>query len=136
MLSRVLYEILQAHPYEKKSVTVRGRRLRLDVADTFLKKMVGLMHRESMGKVDGMLFRISEPGIVSAAITMMDMKFSIDIVWLNSEKRVVDIARNARPSRSMFGSYKPRSAASYVLELKAGEAKRLGIKQNDLFRFS
>ena len=100
-----------------------------------MKKMIGLMYRDSLGKDEGLLFTITDPGVISATITMMNMKFSIDIVWLDSKKRVIDIAENAKPSNSIFDSYKPTSNAKYVLELKAGEVKRFGIKKKDLMKF-
>ena len=136
VLTRAIYEFLKKSPYKTTTIAYKKNRLRLEVADTFMKKMVGLMYRERMGKAKGMLFPIAEPGVLASTITMMNMKFSIDILWLDERKRVVDIVERAQPSSSIFDSYKPKKPARYVLEIEAGAAKKLGIKEGDRVHFS
>jgi uncharacterized membrane protein (UPF0127 family) len=135
LLGRAIYEFLKKKPYKTTTITYKRNRFRVEVADTFLKKMVGLMYREKMGREKGMLFPIAEPGVLASTITMMNMKFSIDILWLDERKRVVDIVERAQPSSSLFDSYKPRKAAKYVLELDAGAIKKLEIKRGDKISF-
>ncbi len=135
VLTKAFYEILNRQPYKTETVVVGRKKLKVEVADSFMKKMIGLMYRENMGKTDGMLFKISEPGVMASTITTINMRFSIDIVWLDSRKRVVDVARNAEPSPSIFASYRPRKPAAYVMELRAGAAKKLGIEPGDKVAF-
>ncbi len=131
MLSRALYEFLRKKQYATKTVAFGGRKLKVEVADTFMKKMIGLMYRESLGRNDGMLFPIAQPGILSATVTMMNMRFGLDIIWLDSAGVVVDVAERLQPSSSPFDSHAPKKIAAYVLELNAGAAHRLGIKKGD-----
>ena len=53
-------------------------------------------------------------------IWMKDMKVPIDIVWLNSNKKVVYIVKNASPENSASKVFTPKSSAQYVVELPAG----------------
>lgn len=71
---------------------------------------------------NAMLFDYSsQPEI--AAIWMKDMKYSIDIVWLDDEGKIITIAAEVAPE-SYPSTFQPTSAASYVLEFAAGESKR------------
>jgi len=59
---------------------------------------------------------------------MLGMRFPIDIIWINSKNRIVDITKNAKPSLSPWKTYKPREACKYVLEVKADFSLDNGIK--------
>jgi uncharacterized membrane protein (UPF0127 family) len=61
---------------------------------------------------------------------MKGMLFSIDMIWLNSDKEVIYIQKNVSPDTYPKG-FAPNGDALYVLELKAGTADRLDIKQGD-----
>ncbi len=52
-------------------------------------------------------------------IWMKDMSFPIDIVWLNKDKKVVYIVKNA-PFDDQTTIYKPIKPAKYVVELPTG----------------
>ena len=54
------------------------------------------------------------------------MKFPIDLVWIRGG-RVVSIASSVKPGRMKSGP------AGLCLELRAGEAKRVGIQTGDRF---
>lgn len=61
---------------------------------------------------------------------MKNMKFSIDIVWLDQNKHIIDIIKDisADTYPEMFA---PSKEALYVLELKAGIAEKNKIKIGD-----
>ncbi len=129
MLDRLLYEMmLKNGSYARGTMRYRGQRIKVELADSYLKKMVGLMHRPAMGSNEGMLFTLGSPSISMASITMLNMRFSIDVVWLDGRLRIVDIARGLKPSRSIFDAHAPKREASYVLELKAGAAARMRMR--------
>ena len=75
-----------------------------------------------------MLFKYDEPGIYG--IWMKDMKFAIDVIWLDGGYRVIKIAENVRPD-SFPKVFEPNQPALYVLEVNAGFAARNGIKAGD-----
>lgn len=62
-------------------------------------------------------------------IWMKDMNFPIDIVWLNKDKKVVYIVKNA-PIDNPTRVYKPETPALYVLELPAGTTTNKSITIN------
>lgn len=50
---------------------------------------------------------------------MRDMNYPIDMIWLNSNKQVVYIVKNASPD-SYPENFTPNTAARYVIEVPAG----------------
>ena len=57
---------------------------------------------------------------------MKDMKFPIDIIWINGTGSVVHIEENLRPclASPICPSYGPNKEAQYVLETLAGFSRR------------
>lgn len=61
-------------------------------------------------------------------IWMKDMKAPIDIIWLDSDKKVVYIVKNASPDDSINTIFTPKSSARYVVEVVAGIVDSKTIK--------
>lgn len=99
---------------------VGGTSVKILLADTPQKRTQGLSGRESLAHDEGMLFVFPEEDVYS--FWMKDMRFSIDILWLNSAGEVVHVVENASPE-SYPASFTPEKAATYVLELPAGFAR-------------
>ncbi len=59
--------------------------------------------------------------IGSSTIHMLFMRFSIDVIWLDSRNRVVDLQRNIKPFSPLkpgtWRIYRPKNPAKYVIEL-------------------
>ncbi len=102
---------------EAPRVIVGDTTVKILLADTPQERTQGLSGRENLAKDEGMLFVFPEEGIYG--FWMKDMRFSIDILWLNSAGEVVYIVENASPE-SYPASFTPEKAAQYVLELPAG----------------
>jgi uncharacterized membrane protein (UPF0127 family) len=117
--------------YERRTVRLKGKKFRVDIADSFGKIMRGLSGRGSIAADGGMLFLFKNNG--KYGFWMNGMKFSIDIIWLDEHSKVVHIWSNAEPCTSIFAcrTVKPERDSRYVLELRAGMAKKLGIKTGD-----
>lgn len=60
-------------------------------------------------------------------IWMKDMKYSIDIVWLDKDKKVVHIVKNAPPESYPYEKFIPKRDALYVVELPAGTVAEKSI---------
>jgi uncharacterized membrane protein (UPF0127 family) len=60
---------------------------------------------------------------------MKDMNFPIDIIWLDKDKKVVYIVKNAPPESYPYEHFEPKEEARYVLEVAAGtvEDKKIMI---------
>jgi uncharacterized membrane protein (UPF0127 family) len=74
----------------------------------------GLSGRICISSGQAMLFEFEQDG--SQAIWMKDMLFPIDIVWLDAQKRVVFVVRDADP-KSYPQIFQSTTPARYVLEL-------------------
>ena len=127
-----LYKLLRPR-YGLVNVTYRGTVIKAYLADSFVKKMFGLMYRDRLEEGTGMLFVLGRESITEASIWMLNMKFSIDVVWMDRDGVVVDTAESIQPCASMFKckTYVPGSKVKYVLELNSGMAKRLGMGRGE-----
>lgn len=125
MFTQLLYQILS---FKTKIVRLRNTKLELSLADSLPKQILGLMHRPSIARNQGMLFTFRSNAMHS--IWMYHMNFSIDCIWIDDGGKVVDLVPNMKPCDQMLScpTYYPKEKARYVLELKAGMAKSLGIR--------
>ncbi|MFA6027605.1 MAG: DUF192 domain-containing protein [Patescibacteria group bacterium] len=117
----------------KQNVCFENNCFTVDLAETYGQQTKGLMNRDSLREREGMLFVYDreEPH----AIWMKDMKFAIDIVWLNENKEVIFIEENVPPCVSFNCSvYKADSASAYVLELPAGTAATIGLTKKSVMK--
>jgi hypothetical protein len=89
------------------------------------------MHRDSLAKDSGMLFIFPTPK--RAKFWMKNTKIPLDIIWMNTQLKVVHIKHNATPfsTESLISP----TEAKYVLEINAGMAQSLGLKIGDQLEF-
>lgn len=106
--------------------------IRATVASTTEDEEKGLGGRDSMPEDQGMLFVFDNPGIYS--FWMKDMQFSLDMVWIGQDKKVVGIASDISPS-TYPDVFMADSAILYVLELNSGAAERFGISTGTKLEF-
>ena len=90
----------------------------LEIADTFLKRFLGLMGRKKIPVAQGLLI------LPCNSIHMMFMRFSIDAVYIDENFVVKKIVRNLTPWLGMSIC----AGAHAVIELAAGEADRLNFQ--------
>ncbi len=109
-------------------IVIKNKEFVVEIADTDEKRIKGLSGRKSLSEDEGMIFVFDQPGMYG--FWMKDMLFSIDIIWLSEEGRVVHIVKNAKPE-SFPEVFYPSSEAKYVLELPAGTADRLSLQIGD-----
>ena len=103
----------------------------IEIADTPYKRETGLMYRNYLGAQQGMLFIFEESQYL--AFYMKNTKISLDILYLNEEKVVVDIYENTNVMDET--ALPSKDIAKYVLELNAGKVKEWGIELGDYIRF-
>ncbi len=111
------------------ALTLNGKKYNALIADTRIKRVIGLMHRPFLGEGECMLFVFKRLGYHS--LWMLNMHFSIDAVWLDEEMVVVDYAERMRPCSSIFRcrTYSPSRPALYVIEGNAGLVRRNRIRK-------
>jgi len=90
----------------------------------------GLMHRKSMPRDAGMLFRFSVSRPI--AMWMKNTFIPLDMIFANQAGQVTHIHRGAVPqSLEVISSQGP---ARFVLEVNAGEADLYGVEIGDRLR--
>lgn len=89
----------------------------LEIADTPRKRALGLMFRKSPRPL---LMDFEKQG--NHGIWMLFMRFPIDLIFLDKEKRVITTYKNIKPitlNPKTWKIYRPGSPARYALEIPA-----------------
>lgn len=107
--------------------------LEAEVAVAGEDKARGLSGRKCLDSGRAMLFVYDEEA--TYCFWMKDMKFPIDIVWLDGDKKVVKIEAEASP-KSYPATYCNEEPARYVLEVNAGHAAEFGWQIGTELNFS
>ena len=106
--------------------------LNLEIAESEYETQTGLMYRHSMEDNQAMLFifEVEQP----RSFYMKNTEFSIDIIFINSKKEIVNIQKNAKPyDKSSLPSEGP---IKYVLEINAGLSDTWELEKGDLIEWS
>jgi hypothetical protein len=90
--------------------------------DSFLCRLRGLMFRSHLATEQGLMLVERRDSRLDTSIHMFFVYMDLAVIWINSEKMVVDtvLARAWRPA------YAPRQSARYILEIhpsRLGEFK-------------
>ena len=101
-------------------VELSGHQFDAEVADTEAERTQGLSNRNELPANAWLLFVFDEDA--PHCFWMKDMKFSIDIIWMDQDKKVVKIKENVKPE-TYPESFCPEQPALYVLEVNAGVAR-------------
>lgn len=109
-------------------VEINSSKIIVSLASTPEEKARGLSGRTSLPADEGMLFVYDRPEVQK--FWMKDMNFPIDIIWIGTDKTVVDIANNLDPG-TYPETFSPDAPAQYVLEVNAGYAQGHGISLGD-----
>jgi len=108
----------------------------VEVAKSPWAKTKGLMFREGIGEDSCLLMDFENEGPHS--IWMFCMKFRIDVIFLDGNRRVTDIFEKVKPVSFNPGTWKvygPSKNVKYILELKSGKIRKTGTKIGDVLSF-
>lgn len=94
------------------------------VASSAVERLVGLLGRRSLDEGECVLLS------PCSSVHTIGMRFAIDVVYLDRDGMVLKVVRDLLPWRWSLGGRRARM----VLELAAGEAKRLGIEPGMFLR--
>ena len=116
MTDRVAIWRMRGAPWEESTLCV-------EVADSFLRRFLGLMGRKDIGMSRALFLS------PCTSVHMCFMRFAIDVVYLKrgtdgGDWRTVKVVRRLRPWIGMSACF----GADAVLEMRSGEAERLGIQ--------
>jgi uncharacterized membrane protein (UPF0127 family) len=101
--------------------------LNIEIADDEYQTQTGLMYRKSMKDDQGMLFIFEEE--IRRAFYMKNTQFALDIIFINSDRKVVSIQKNAKSFD--LTSLPSEEPAQYVLEVNAGLSDTWTLESGD-----
>ena len=93
---------------------------------TLLSKTIGLMFAF---KPKTLIFAWKKEKILS--LHMFFVFFPIDVLWLNKNKKVIQLKQNLKPFQIII----PKNPAQYVIEFRAGTIKKTKTQIKDLIKF-
>lgn len=112
------------------TITISNQKISLIVAKTVKEKEVGLSEKTSLPQDSGMIFVFDNAD--QYPFWMKNMKFPIDIIYINQNK-IVNIFDNLQPvsKDETPPIIRPDEPADKVLEINAGLSNKYGFKKGD-----
>jgi uncharacterized protein len=128
-------EVRSGNGYRQVNVSVNGQVLIADIAATDEQIVKGLSVKNTLAENEAMLFVYDNEA--QYTFWMKNMKFPIDIIWIDADKTVVHIEHNLQPCSSdlLCPTYKPVDDSLYVLETVAGFAEKHDIAKGTAVHF-
>ena len=102
-----------------------------EIADTLGERERGLSGKQSLGDDKGMLFIFEEETL--PGFWMKDMKFPIDKLWIDENKKIVGIEKNMQPCEEgkECPVFYPSRDIMYVFEINSGLSDAYGFEEGD-----
>ena len=98
--------------------------------DNIFNKGRGLRFSRRLSDGEALILAGDTESRIDTAIDMLFVFFPIDVLWLNKNKKVVDVRTNIKPFTPLAV---PKEAAMYVIEMPYGMAR--GIRIGDKISF-
>ncbi len=113
--------------YLKAKISIKGLQLSADIPTTRELMGKGLAVKNELKENESMLFVFEKQSRHS--FWMKDMRFPIDIIWLDRNGKVVHIEENLMPCPLVLicPTYAPSTDSQFVLETVSGFAQRHNI---------
>lgn len=106
-----------------QTLTISDKEYQLEVVTTDEDQALGLGDRNSLADDHGMLFEYDRED--DRCFWMKNMRFAIDIIWVDADKRVTHIEPKLTPDTYPASYCAP---GRYIIELAAGEASHAGLE--------
>lgn len=113
----------------KGQVIINNKQFEVEFAIHKDEKANGLSNKEFLAEDEGMLFIYHGQ---KPSFWMKNMKFPLDIIWIDRRKKIIEITSDVRPDGDRPAAIiSPTAPIGYVLEINGGLAKKLDIKPGD-----
>ena len=107
----------------------------IEIADSDYERTLGLGNRDFLDNESGMLFVFEKETI--PGLWMKDMKFPIDIIWINSDFEITGIEKDLRPcvKGEICPIVYPSAPVKYVFEINAGLSEKYNLSEGNRVLF-
>lgn len=113
-----------------------GREIRAEVLIRPAEMARGMMYRDPLPQGRGLLFIHDKPA--PYRYWMSNVTAPLDIIFMDSNRQIVEISAATPPCTSKPEAcpvYGGHAYEQFVLELRAGEAQRLGLQKGQMLTF-
>ncbi len=122
--------------FSRDTIMIDEIELTVQLADTDHRRADGLMFQEELPYDEGMLFIFDNSE--KRTFWMSNMLFSLDIIWIDSQRNVVHIDNSVPPCDTTETKACPRydsggKEVKYVLEVTAGFVDKFNITEDSQF---
>jgi uncharacterized protein len=120
---------------KNSTVTINNNIFKVAVVISEKDMEIGLSETKSIAPNQGMIFLFKTPGYYS--FWMKNMKFPIDIIYINGDA-IVTIINNAQSPKNNAENltiYSPAQPADKVLEIQAGLSDKYHFKNGDKVKY-
>ncbi|RNJ78961.1 MAG: DUF192 domain-containing protein [Nitrosopumilus sp. B06] len=126
---------LQSAEFSIGTIKIDDVVLQVQIADTAAKRTGGLMFQKQLPFDEGMIFVFEEPG--SYGLWMRNMQFPLDMIWFDTDGKVVSIIEGALPCITVeeiisCDTYHPDGIATYILEVTSGFVEKYNITEDSI----
>jgi uncharacterized membrane protein (UPF0127 family) len=119
---------------QKPEVELHGHRIKVEIAADDASRAHGLMDRTSMPAGQGMLFVFPDSQI--RTFWMKNTLIPLDMLFFDADRKLVTLHADVPPcGADPCATYPSTAPARYVLELNAGTATKLGVREGDVATF-
>lgn len=128
LISSVYFLKNDKYDVDLKKLVIADQIIKIKIADSNEERIKGLSNTEKLDEDSGLWFIFDKEDYYG--IWMNDMNYSIDVIWVDKNRRVVHFEQNLSPE-TYPKVFKPKNKALYILEINAGLIKKSGIKIGD-----
>jgi uncharacterized protein len=117
------------------TVTIGNNSFKVSIAASGKDQEIGLSETNSIAANQGMIFLFKVPGYYS--FWMKNMKFPIDILYINNDTivTIINDAKAPKNSAESLTIYAPTQPADKVLEIQAGLSNKYHFKNGDKVKY-
>jgi len=120
-----------------KNIQIGSKNYEIYITESRENQTTGLAAFEEIKENQGMIFEFPEEDY--HAFWMKNMKFDIDMIFLDQNNQVIQIFENVQKSSyksdTDFQTYMPKLKSKFVIEIKSGETKKNGLRTGDVIIF-
>jgi len=123
--------------WKEIEIKIGDKNYKIFVTENETDRKNGLAVFEDIKEDEGMVFEFPQEDYHS--FWMRGMKFDIDIIFLDKEKKVIQIYENVKKDTYKndydYKSFSSKLKSKSVIELKSGQVKKNGLKIGDMISY-